>query len=38
MFFTANDTIIKNFFSIFAVEIRAFGMSNTTFFSTTITG
>jgi hypothetical protein len=38
MFFTANDSIIENFFSTFAVESCAMGMSNTTFFSTTITG
>lgn len=38
MFFTANDSIFKNFFSTFAVESCAIDMSNTTFFSTTITG
>lgn len=38
MFFTANDTNIKNFFSAFAVESCVFGISDTTFFSTTITG
>lgn len=38
MFFTANDTINKNFFSTNAVESCAMGMSDTTFFTTTITG
>lgn len=38
MFFTANDTIIKDFFSTLADESCAMGMSNTTFFTTTITG
>ncbi len=38
MFFTANDTIIRNFSSTTAAESCAMGMSDTTFFSTTITG
>lgn len=38
MFFTANDSIIQKLFSACAVESCAMGMSNTTFFSTTITG
>ncbi len=38
MFFTANDTIIRDFFSIFAVESCAMGMSNIIFFTTAITG
>lgn len=38
MFFTANDTFIRDFFSNLADESCAMGMSYTTFFSTTITG